>query len=45
MINLTFATDTMAQMMKVSDAETGSYLVYEITHIEPTETTDMQVQV
>ena len=35
----TFATDTMAQMMKVSDDATGSYLVYEITHIEPTETT------
>ena len=35
-----FATETMAQMMKVSDDATGSYLVYEITHVEPTETTD-----
>ena len=35
-----FATETMAQMMKVSDDATGSYLVYEITNIEPTETTD-----
>jgi len=33
-----FATDTMAQMMKVSDTETGSYLVNEITNIEPTDT-------
>jgi len=33
-----FATETMAQMMKVSDDATGSYLVYEITHIEPNET-------
>ena len=36
-----FATETMAQMMKVSDDATGSYLVYEITHVEPTETTDV----
>ena len=35
-----FATETMAQMMKVSDDATGSYLVYEITNVEPTETTD-----
>ncbi len=33
-----FAADTMAQMMKVSDTETGSYLVNEITNIEPTDT-------
>ncbi|SVD22824.1 uncharacterized protein METZ01_LOCUS375678, partial [marine metagenome] len=33
-----FAADTMAQMMKVSDAETGSYLINEITNIEPTDT-------
>ena len=32
-----FATDTMAQMMKVSDADTGSYLINEITNIEPTD--------
>ena len=33
-----FATDTMAQMMKVSDADIGSYLINEITNIEPTDT-------
>jgi len=32
-----FATETMAQMMKVSDDATGSYLVYEITHVETTD--------
>ena len=36
-----FAAETMAQMMNVSDAATGSYLVNEIINVEPTETTDV----